>query len=83
MSRSFVEIGRGVGLRSILVSPIVAFLDMEIEKTTELPILNRMKLNIHASQTSLMANKGPSVLRIRERKVTAEGRIGMNRGLHR
>jgi hypothetical protein len=58
-------------------------MDVAAENATELPRLGRprMKLNVHASQTSTKANKKSSALPIRESKDTMEGRTGTNRGM--
>src|SRR6266849_1422606 len=48
-------------------------------RATELLILDRMKLNVHASQICTKANRGPSALPIRESKVMVEGPTSTNR----
>src|SRR6266849_9554833 len=48
-------------------------------RATELLILDRMELNVHASQICTKANREPSALPIRESKVTVEGPTSTNR----
>ena len=57
-------------------------MDVAAENATELPRLGRprMKLNVHASQTSMKVNKRSSALPVWESKVTIDERTGSNRG---